>query len=579
MHKTILFIIFIFGALLFVTSTNFKYFPEKGLTASGADSSRFSKPHDVFPDNVNTSPLLYPSPPQSYEILTYTNVDITNNIAPQNEPSVKINKKFPNKVVASWRDFRLGVDPNAVRRVGYSYSTDAGATWSVGALLDSTLLPGSLLRNSDPAVATDTNGYFYISTIALNNSNSNGTVAVYRSTDGGVTFPTAVIAAQTGNEDKEYITCDFTPGSPYKNTLYISWTRFSASTGIKCMKSTNSGINWSTAYNVSNSSSSGQGSDLAVGYNGEVYIVWMGGSSDDIQWFSKSTDGGVTFSTPANIAEGPTPSVPFSQSGYLTFPSIATDITSGPRSGYVYVTWCDARNGDADVFLIRSTNHGSSWSTPVRVNNDPISNGKLQCWPWIAVDDSGRIAIVYYDSRNTSSNSIIEAWVAASMDGGQTFANAVLSTAQSPTNTPGTNVRFGDYIGIDFWGNHIVPVWTDERAGGNNQETYTAVVVGMPTGGILPLVNTFPEGYKLSQNYPNPFNPSTTINFEIPKSSHIILKVYDINGKEVETLYSGVLNGGEYSIKWDGSNYSSGIYFYKLETPNFVETRKMMLIK
>jgi len=101
MHKTILFIIFIFGALLFVTSTNFKYFPEKGLTASGADSSRFSKPHDVFPDNVNTSPLLYPSPPQSYEILTYTNVDITNNIAPQNEPSVKINKKFPNKVVAS----------------------------------------------------------------------------------------------------------------------------------------------------------------------------------------------------------------------------------------------------------------------------------------------------------------------------------------------------------------------------------------------------------------------------------------------------------------------------------------------
>jgi hypothetical protein len=215
----------------------------------------------------------------------------------------------------------------------------------------------------------------------------------------------------------------------------------------------------------------------------------------------------------------------------------------------------------------------------VRVNNDPQSNGKLQCWPWIAVDDSGRIAIVYYDSRNTPSNSIIEAWVAASTDGGQTFTNAVLSTAQSPTNTPGTNVRFGDYIGIDFWGNHIVPVWTDERAGGNDQEIYTAVVVGVPTGGIMPLLNTIPEGYKLSQNYPNPFNPSTTINFEIPKSSHIILKVYDINGKEVETLYSGVVNGGEYSIKWDGSNYSSGIYFYKLETPNFVETRKMMLIK
>jgi hypothetical protein len=579
MSKTILSVIFIFAVIFFVASANFK-FDSKGTAGIPvfSDSLRFSKPHDVQPDNISTAPLLNPLPPQSFEVLTYTNVDITNNTAPQNEPSVKINKKYPNRVVAAWRDFRLGVDPHAVRRVGYSYSTDGGATWSVSALLDSTLLPGGLLRNSDAAVATDTNGYFYISTIALNNSDGNGTVAVYKSTDGGVTFPIAVIAAQTGSEDKEYITCDFTPGSPYKNTLYISWTRFSGSPGIKLMRSTNGGLNWSSAVNVSTSGTSGQGSDPAVGYNGEIYVVWMGGFSDDIQWFSKSTNGGQSFSAPQNIAEGPTPLIPFSQTGNLTFPSIATDISSGPRFGNIYVTWCDARNGDPDVFLIRSTDHGGTWSTPVRVNNDGIGNGKLQCWPWIGVDELGRIAILYYDSRNTSSNSIIEAWLATSTDGGQTFVNSILSTMQSPTNSPGTNVRFGDYIGIDFWANHIVPVWTDERAGGYDQEIYTAVVNGIPTG-IPPVVNTIPGRYELSQNYPNPFNPSTTIDFTIPRTSHVLLKVYDINGKAVGTLFSGEVNAGQYSVKWNADKYSSGIYFYTIETPDFTQTKKMMLLK
>jgi hypothetical protein len=411
-------------------------------------------------------------------------VDISNNPAPQNEPSVKISKKNPNRVVAAWRDFRLGVDPTAVRRVGYSYSTNGGVTWSVSALLDSTLLPGGLLRNSDPSVATDTAGNFYITTIALNNADGNGTVGVYKSTDGGVTFPIAVIAAQSGSEDKEYITCDHTPGSPYKNNLYISWTRFSGNTGIKCMRSTNGGLNWSAAVNVSTSSTSGQGSDPAVGANGEVYVVWIGGGSDDIQWFSKSTDGGLSFSTPANIAEGPTPTVPWSQTGNLTFPSIATDITTGPRSGYIYVVWSDARNGDADVFLTRSTDHGSTWSPPVRVNDDGLGNGKVQTWPWIGVDDSGRVAIVYFDTRNTPNNNTIEAWLATSNNGGQTFVNSVLSTVQSPTNTPGTNVRYGDYIGIDYWGNHIVPVWTDERAGGFNMDIYTAVITSSPSHDI-----------------------------------------------------------------------------------------------
>ena len=192
--------------------------------------------------------------------------------------------------------------------------------------------------------------------------------------------------------------------------------------------------------------------------------MWVGGNTNDVQYFSKSTDGGSTFSTPLAAASGPTPMVPWSQNGYLTFPSIAVDLSGGSHNGNIYVTWSDATDGDADVFLSRSTNLGVSWSSPLRVNDDPIGNGKIQTWPWITVNDSGKISIVYFDTRNTPNDSTTETWMAQSNDGGLTFTNTVISSQQSQTNRPNTDVRFGDYIGIDSWGGHTVPVWTDQKS-------------------------------------------------------------------------------------------------------------------
>ncbi|HVO76317.1 MAG TPA: carboxypeptidase regulatory-like domain-containing protein [Ignavibacteriaceae bacterium] len=88
-----------------------------------------------------------------------------------------------------------------------------------------------------------------------------------------------------------------------------------------------------------------------------------------------------------------------------------------------------------------------------------------------------------------------------------------------------------------------------------------------------------PEFYKLSQNYPNPFNPSTIINYEIPSSGLVTLKIYDVLGREVKTLVSEVKNPGRYNVKFDGSNLSSGLYFYRITTNNFTETKKMLMLK
>ncbi len=96
---------------------------------------------------------------------------------------------------------------------------------------------------------------------------------------------------------------------------------------------------------------------------------------------------------------------------------------------------------------------------------------------------------------------------------------------------------------------------------------------------IKKLDELIPVNFSLYQNYPNPFNPSTKIKFELPLNNQVLLKIYNINGQEVETLISQSLNAGVYEVDFDGSKYSSGVYFYTLYTNDFKETKRMILLK
>jgi hypothetical protein len=88
-----------------------------------------------------------------------------------------------------------------------------------------------------------------------------------------------------------------------------------------------------------------------------------------------------------------------------------------------------------------------------------------------------------------------------------------------------------------------------------------------------------PKAFALMQNYPNPFNPTTVIRYQLPVSSQITLKVYDVLGREVATLVNENKQAGNYTVSFDASKCSSGVYFYKLQTGNFVQTKRMMLVK
>jgi hypothetical protein len=93
------------------------------------------------------------------------------------------------------------------------------------------------------------------------------------------------------------------------------------------------------------------------------------------------------------------------------------------------------------------------------------------------------------------------------------------------------------------------------------------------------IASTIPTKFKLYQNYPNPFNPITVIKFDLPKESFVKLKIFDVLGREVKTLVNEVKLSGSYTIDFNASDLSSGVYFYRLETGNFIEVKKMLLIK
>lgn len=92
-------------------------------------------------------------------------------------------------------------------------------------------------------------------------------------------------------------------------------------------------------------------------------------------------------------------------------------------------------------------------------------------------------------------------------------------------------------------------------------------------------ISELAEGFNLGQNYPNPFNPSTNIKFSVPKDGNVSLKFFNSIGQEIATYVDGFLKSGIYNATFDGTDLTSGIYFYTLKTDNFVETKKMVLIK
>lgn len=180
--------------------------------------------------------------------------------------------------------------------------------------------------------------------------------------------------------------------------------------------------------------------------------------------------------------------------------------------------------------------------------------------------------------------------------------NAGLSSTAIVPNSPSVCYAVGSYINDATYGNKgLIMMSTNggatwqEQAYGTGTISLNAVcvtatdcfIVGdngrmLKTThpiGIQNISSEVPNGYRLSQNYPNPFNPVTNIEFSLPSKGQVKLTVFDITGREVEILVNTVLSAGSYKYDFDAKDLTSGVYFYRLVTDGFVETKKMMLVK
>ena len=115
-------------------------------------------------------------------------------------------------------------------------------------------------------------------------------------------------------------------------------------------------------------------------------------------------------------------------------------------------------------------------------------------------------------------------------------------------------------------------------SGSKSGKDYTTIKYSQPNG-VTPISGNIPTKFSLSQNHPNPFNPKSNIKFQIAKLSNVKLAVFDMLGREITTLVNQKLTPGTYEVDFDGSNYPSGVYFYKLVTEDYTEARKMVLLK
>jgi len=137
---------------------------------------------------------------------------------------------------------------------------------------------------------------------------------------------------------------------------------------------------------------------------------------------------------------------------------------------------------------------------------------------------------------------------------------------------------FNSPLGIEMVGDTLYIVETGLQ-GGNSSPKLWQIILPTGTATSVKPVQSIPASYALAQNYPNPFNPATIISYQLAVNSFVTVKVYDELGREVARLVNGEQSAGNHSVRWDGGNFSSGVYFYELNAGSFHDVKKMVLMK
>jgi hypothetical protein len=403
---------------------------------------------------------------------------------PEAEEYISVSPQNSNVMLSAISDFALNGGFNTTK---YAFSTNNGLSWTESYIpLDPSLgLPATgdgylWFANSDPVVAIDKQGRAFLSDLYLDAiDNGNGLYVSVANTNTGFKFTinstyrvkTNPSASTTQLEDKPWITVDNSKAAT-SGYVYASWSHFYNSTTdyIAFSRSTNHGKTWSSLKRISPPSQDGavQGSSLAVGPKGEIYLVYevFYASNQCQQFLAKSTNGGSSFSNPVAV----TPIF-----NDLTFTSTYrknsfASLGVNPLNGYLYMIYPDQPGASSQVEFTRSTDGGKTFSPAAAINDSPDGQ---RFFIALAVDSAGNLHASWFDTRNSAGNAALyDVYATFSKDGGLTFATNARVTA-APADA-GTTSFIGDYSGIAAGGGYAHPVWTN--GGGNNGQLQTSAL-------------------------------------------------------------------------------------------------------
>jgi hypothetical protein len=321
--------------------------------------------------------------------------------APQNETAIAVDPNNPQRIVAGANDYvtrtwtcTVAGTPCSALGDAYSgtyFSNDGGKTWCCTATDPShlgTLIPGvehltggQYDAGGDPAVAFDSRGTVYYAGLGFNRTSAPNTVTVSRGTfagNGALTWsaPTFInpTTSPTILNDKEWIAVDHNPASPFRDRVYVTWTRylFNPNNGsyvqspIAFVSSSDGGRTFTAPKLISGNVLYSQGSRPVVGPDGALYVFWDGSTrlaSTDSTYMVKSSDGGATWSAPKAIA----PLVDIAPLHDTAFRVNSFPAAAAAGNGDLYATWTTETSAGSVAVYSKSTNGGATWSAPARV--------------------------------------------------------------------------------------------------------------------------------------------------------------------------------------------------------------------
>jgi hypothetical protein len=416
----------------------------------------------------------------------------------------------------------------------YKRSTDKGLTWS-----SNVNLSNNEFLSYNPAIAVSGS---YVHVAWYDNRNGNWEEYYKRSTDGGITWGTEIRLTNkpTGSGHPSIAASGL-------NVHLVWYDNRDGNYEIYYKRSVDGGDNWSSDIRLSNNAGMSTFPSVAVS-GSAVHVAWYDSTAGNWEiYYKRSTNGGINWGADTRLTNN---------SAASTLPTLAVS------GSIVHIVWVDNRNGIENIYYKRSTNGGSSWGVDTKLT----TNKKYwESYPSIAVNGSV-LHLVYYSWPSNNYEIIYK----TSVNNGVSWGNAV-----QLTNNPAAS----SIPSIAVSGSSVHVIFRDSRDG--NCEIYYKQYKSSAKI-LTDITNNNPElpkVYSLEQNYPNPFNPETKISFDIPIQGFVSLKIFDALGREVNTLVNEVKVPGSYSVDFNGTNLPSGIYFYKLQTENYSETKKMLLIK